>query len=382
MTIGFTLLIILIALSFVLNSLVIIINAFSWSDLSNKDHIIISLAIADLLQTIIAYPYLLTDYDLSTNDEPTPQCVMSAFIATITVITSIAHFVAFFLKFYIAIEFPFKTEELEKRWFGGLIFIIPCWIYGVVWAIFPIFGWSSYGKETDTGYRCGLNFRTHTANVISYNIALVIASFIIPITIALICNTRIVRAYRRLKNQAAMNLQMEQDTLEQLHKIYFVSIIMFVAFALAWSPYAALVVLNIFGIQPKQNFLDAAAIIAKTSAACNPIIYALVYKEFRMRAHRMFAKLRKQPNLEAIESVPKLQNSSRNPIDEINQSVSSLNASNQSSIIIDSIDQQQSTNIIHTDNNSQSRLPSATYIRAKPVIIQTKEITIIPKVDV
>ena len=214
------------------------------------------------------------------------------------------------------------------------MFILPCWAYGFIWALFPILGWSSYGKETDTGYRCGLNFREHSSNVVSYNASLAVAAFLLPITIAVICNRRIICAYKRLYGQAASrNSQMQRDTHEQLHKTYIISIVMFVAFALAWSPYAIIVVLNMFGVQPKQNLLDIAAITAKTSAAYNPIIYALIYKEFRNRMHK-FMQLCKKPALLQRKKHPKKASKSEENIsmDTFSQPLAHPDVCNQSSI--------------------------------------------------
>jgi len=290
MNVEYYFILLLIVLGVVLNSLVIVVNLYSWRCLHSKDIIVLSLAITDLLQSSFAYPYLLTDYHRSPHDEPTLQCIFSAFVATITSITSIAHFVSFSVKFCMAVDFPFWTDRHERRRFGALVFIVPCWLYGLIWAFFPLFGWSSYGKETEDGYRCGLNFREHTQNVVSYNATLVVFAFIFPISIALICNKRISNAYRRLYNQASSNSQLERDTKEQLYRTAFVNFVMLLSFALAWSPYATIVVFNIFGVQPKQKVLDTAAVIAKTSTTYNPVIYALCYKEFRNKIKKLVSR--------------------------------------------------------------------------------------------
>ena len=73
------------------------------------------------------------------------------------------------------------------------------------------------------------------------------------------------------------------------------SLIMIVTFILAWSPYAACVlILTIRGELP-DKMLQISSIFAKTSTLYNPIIYSVFVDEFRTRCRKMFGCYNEPP---------------------------------------------------------------------------------------
>ena len=298
----------LMVLSIILNSIVVFVLVFHWKTLKNRDIIVLSLAVADLVQSIFGFPYLITDYGRPPSDPATGKCIFSALIVTITAITAICHIVSLSIVFCLFLNFPFIAEKFQYPLPSFLVFVLPCWLYGLLWAVMPLLGWSSYGKETDGGYRCGVNLREHSFNVISYNLCLLFAACIIPVTITTICFFSVRSTFRNLERVAVERngneSQLNQETRRQEFSLFVLSMIMFAAFMFAWFPYASFVIMTAFNNAPSQKLFDVAAILAKTSSFYNPIIYTFAYKEFRLKAFAIARKLTNQHRRVAALDLP------------------------------------------------------------------------------
>ena len=294
----------LIILSILANSLVVIVLVYNWKNLKSRDMIVLSLSVADLLKAVVGYPYLLTDYGRPPGKAATPQCILSAFVITWASITTIVHLVMLSVTLYLALNFPFLMSRLQRKAYSIAVFVLPCWLYGLLWGSMPLLGWSSYGKETSEGYRCGMNLQEHTFNVVSYNVSLLLAAFALPLMIAILCFLNVTRVFKILAESAAnsngIDSSMNRETRRQERSIYVLSMIMFSAFVLAWFPYASFVIMTVFKYPPSQRLFDIAAILAKSSSFYNPIIYAFAYKQFRTKMKRVFCK-RKMDRREKFE---------------------------------------------------------------------------------
>lgn len=277
-----------------MNSVVVIVLVYHWKKLKSRDIIVLSLAFADLLKAFVGYPYLLTDYERPADKAATAQCILSAFVITCASITTIAHLVMLSVSLYIALNFPYLMARLQRKVHSLVVFVLPCWLYGLLWGSMPLLGWSSYGKETTEGYRCGMNLREHNLNVVSYNVCLLLVAFAFPLIIAVLCFVNVKKKFKSLTKTASysngINSSMNRETRRQEHSIYVLSMIMLSAFVLAWFPYASFVVMTVFKHVPSQQLFDIAAILAKTSSFYNPIIYAFAYKQFRTKMEKIFCK--------------------------------------------------------------------------------------------
>ena len=123
----------LIILSIILNATVVFVLAYNFKKLKSRELILLSLSIADLIKATVGYPYLLTDYERSSNTAATPQCIISAFIITTASITTIAHLVTLSVTIYISLRFPYLMIRLEKKVLCLVVFVLPCWVFGLIW---------------------------------------------------------------------------------------------------------------------------------------------------------------------------------------------------------------------------------------------------------
>ena len=133
----------LMILSIVLNTFVFIVLTYHWKKLKTRDFIIFSLTIADLVQSLFGFPYLIADYGRPPNEPVTIQCILSALIVTVTAITAICYTVSLSVMFYIFLKFPFVAEKLDNPLHAFVTFVLPCWLYAMLWGLFPLLGWSS-----------------------------------------------------------------------------------------------------------------------------------------------------------------------------------------------------------------------------------------------
>ena len=62
---------------------------------------------------------------------------------------------------------------------------------GIFWALLPIFGWSHYSLEGALT-SCSVEWNEKSFNVLSYNVTILITVFIIPVSIILITNTKLI----------------------------------------------------------------------------------------------------------------------------------------------------------------------------------------------
>lgn len=66
-----------------------------------------------------------------------------------------------------------------------------CFILGLIWATLPIFGWSHYSLE-GVQTSCSVEWNEKNFNVLSYNVTILIAVFILPVSIIAYTNIRLI----------------------------------------------------------------------------------------------------------------------------------------------------------------------------------------------
>ena len=90
-----------------------------------------------------------------------------------------------FERYYI-IQNP--LEKISKK--NIINVIILCLFLSLFWSIAPLLGWSYYSYE-DNLTSCAVEYKSRSINVISYNLAMFIFVFIIPIGIILVSNVKL-----------------------------------------------------------------------------------------------------------------------------------------------------------------------------------------------
>nr|CCP46948.1 Ek arthropsin [Euperipatoides kanangrensis] len=169
------------------------------------------------------------------------------------------------------------------------------WIYCLILASPPLFGWSQYVPE---GFLTSCSFEYLDRNLLtrSFILYLFILGFALPCLVILFCYIFIIKSIYNhekmmAKTLANSPLKFPQDRIKkrsnkklnndiQAAKIAFVIIILF---CLSWIPYAIITLIGQFGnktlITPWVSTLPA--VFAKASTMYNPLVYAISNPYFR-----------------------------------------------------------------------------------------------------
>ena len=70
-------------------------------------------------------------------------CVIG-FCGTFFGLVSISHLIALSVERYYSVVSPYRSYAWSLRPLLSLYMVIPSWIYGLLWALFPLLGWSNY----------------------------------------------------------------------------------------------------------------------------------------------------------------------------------------------------------------------------------------------
>ncbi|XP_072050592.1 visual pigment-like receptor peropsin [Amphiura filiformis] len=189
---------------------------------------------------------------------------------------------------------------LQLKYLHYCFLAVVVWSYAFLWAIFPVFGWASYGLEPhDTG--CGVNWLQNDASFISYVLSLTAGCFILPILIMSFCYWK---AKSILYAVSAMNsASTNEDNISALNadwanqqEITKLGLALVIFFLFAWSPYAVINLWAAFGDPERIPYLLAvlAPLMAKSTVVVNPLLVVMISKKFRSYA-RMVVRCESPP---------------------------------------------------------------------------------------
>ena len=191
-----------------------------------------------------------------------------------------------------------KTLPINNRMSGRTFFVSIAfiWIYSLIWASAPLFGFGRYILE-GTNTSCTFDFFTNTLNNRLYVISIFFAHFVIPLII-IICSYTVI--YRMIsqhthefklatstygENEVPLAIRKCNTSFKYEAKTARVSIIVILVFCISWTPYACVALIGEFGDSSNVTRLGAGipCVIAKLSTVVNPLIYALLHPMFRQK---------------------------------------------------------------------------------------------------
>jgi len=180
------------------------------------------------------------------------------------------------------------SKKMSHR--RAFIMIIFTWVWSVLWAIGPIFGWGAYTLEGIL-CNCSFDYISRDPSTRSNILCMYIFAFMVPIIIIFFCYFNIVMSVsNHEKEMAAMAKRLNAKELRKAQagasaemRLAKISIVIVSQFILSWSPYAIVALLAQFG--PLEWVTPYAAqlpvMFAKASAIHNPMIYSVSHPKFR-----------------------------------------------------------------------------------------------------
>ncbi|CAH2277711.1 vertebrate ancient opsin-like [Pelobates cultripes] len=263
----------------IFNNTLVILVTLKYPQLRNPMNIfILNMSFSDLMMTLCGTTVVVsTNYHgyfyLGEN-----FCTFQGFAVNYFGIVSLWSLTVLAYERYNVVCQPIGALKLSTiRGYRGLAFI---WLFCLIWAIAPLFGWSSYAPE-GVQTSCSIGWEVRSWNNYSYSITLFITSFIIPVGIIGMSYGSIILSLYKLNRK--IEEQGGKTNREEEIRVAVMVLLMVVAFLVCWLPYtifAMIVVINpTLYISPLLATLPT--YFAKTSPIYNPIIYIFLNKEFR-----------------------------------------------------------------------------------------------------
>lgn len=190
---------------------------------------------------------------------------------------------------YYNITEPLKAARYMTRRKSFMMITI-VWLWALVWAVPPIFGWGAYVPE---GFQtsCTFDYLSTEPHMRSYIFGMYIGGFCLPMAIIILCYFFILKAIRKHDKemqQMARKMKMEdiranQEKTKAEIKIAKIAMMIVCLFVLSWGPYATVALIGQFG--PSEwvtpYVAELPVMLAKAAAMHNPIVYAFSHPKFR-----------------------------------------------------------------------------------------------------
>ena len=214
------------------------------------------------------------------------NCPYHGFMVSFGGYLSIYHITAISVERYISVVKPHIKEYLlnKKKYQVRILIFIWCWPFII--AACPLFGWSSFVPE-GLSVVCCVNWQSNKPNDVSYNFFIMVMGYFVPMIVILTTQssvfTEIKMMGERAKRMAGTMSPLSKDSLRNERQLTILTSMMVVGFNIAWLPYAVLSLVSMI-LGPDavdRKVASYPALLAKTSAVYNPLIYAYSSKDFR-----------------------------------------------------------------------------------------------------
>ena len=212
-------------------------------------------------------------------------CTAYGFLTAFFALSSIMHLAGSAYERYLTFYGLAQGDQTQFSRKKATSLSILLWFYSLFWSLMPVFGWSSYQQE-GIGTSCALNWRSREASDISFALCLILACFVVPVTVIIYCYFKSFELISQLGEYAlqnwGQNSPASQEALEAERKMARIAVVVTVGFLVAWTPYAVSSILAM--VNPSLINKIAASIpayIAKSSACYNPLIYAFMHTKLR-----------------------------------------------------------------------------------------------------
>ncbi|CAF0886599.1 unnamed protein product [Brachionus calyciflorus] len=313
-----------------------------YKDLRNSvNAFMIALSSCNLLGSLIEMPLVIVSNFNCKWYFKKAGCVFGAFIMysigciSIFLLTAIS-----FERFYIIYK-PMSIKSINQKL--SLIIISACVFFGVLWALFPVFGWSHYSLE-GAMTSCSVEWNERSFNVVSYNIAIFAFVYFLPLIAIAYSNLRLIfmtfRSNRLDLDHSAMrslnqNLKkfkdpknitygkkgirnmpkfangsdgnLDKKMLKKLkveRELTVSTLILIAGFMITWTPYALVSMYSAFIDHGKMDPLTATipSMFAKGSLIWSSGIYIYTNKQVKKKFKRLFMNIEEPTSFSMIKS--------------------------------------------------------------------------------
>ncbi|ESO92640.1 hypothetical protein LOTGIDRAFT_162560 [Lottia gigantea] len=269
--------------------------------------LLLNLAIVDILVGVVVLPmWIVSTVNLGW-PFPHNMCEFVGFLTVVLMLCSILSLCTIAVDRYCCIAFPFRYPVLVTV--PRLNILVVClWVYCILVAVFPLFGWGDYRFQPQTVPICNPVWVTE----IAFAIFLVLSGIVLPVILMLFSYAKIVViardhirridiVQRHIEMPSTVNNTSNQDqnhntkdeirmqpsrfskSLKMVQKVFIAVGVFF----LCWGPY---VILNFWSVNNEHKAVPYVAdllvtLLAFANSSINPVIFILLNKEYRKTIH-------------------------------------------------------------------------------------------------
>ncbi|XP_051267174.1 teleost multiple tissue opsin b [Dicentrarchus labrax] len=242
--------------------------------------LLVSISASDLLVSVLGTPF---SFAASTQGRwliGRAGCVWYGFVNACLGIVSLISLAVLSYERYCTMMAPTIANGREYRpALGGICF---SWLYSVAWTVPPLLGWSRYGPE-GPGTTCSVDWKTKTANNISYIICLFTFCLVLPFCVILYSYGKLLYTIRQVSSVSSVVTRRREQ------RVLVMVVTMVLCYLVCWLPYGVVALLATFGphdfLTPEASITPS--LLAKFSTVINPFIYIFMNKQF-YRCFRAF----------------------------------------------------------------------------------------------
>lgn len=275
----------------ILNFLVCLVYFTTPQLLDAPNIFILNIAVGDLTYSIVALPMLVASNARGEWAFGAGGCTAYGFLTTFFSLGSMMHLAGAAYERYFTLCKLFNDGEAQFSRKKAILLSGKLWCHSLFWSLMPACGWSSYVQE-GIGTSCSVDWTSKEAVNVSYTICLILACFVLPVTVIVYCYYKTHKALGELSKQARQNWgensRATHDTLLAERKMVWITVAITAGFLIAWTPYTLASIAAILKPGVVSDIgASIPAYIAKSSACYNPIIYVVMYKKVRTRLVRV-----------------------------------------------------------------------------------------------
>ena len=285
--------VVLAVIAFIFNTLVLVVFTKDSSLRSHSNILILSIAIGDWIQAVVAYPLGVIGILSKSWQTTGTTCSCYGFIVAFLSFSTMLHHATFAIERAIVIKFSFSFSIVNKLKY----IIVGLWLFALIWSSLPLIGWSGYAPEGGRSV-CSIDWQSSDPSAVAYIWCIFVLFFLAPFITMVASYCSIYRNVKRM-TQTAHNIWGEYaaQTLETIlaeSRTARMACIMSFCFLFAWTPYAAVSLYAMIrapkpAISPLMATLPA--LFAKTAPCYNPLIYFLLFKKFRSSLRKVLRPL-------------------------------------------------------------------------------------------
>ena len=152
-------------------------------------------------------------------------CIVSGFIMYFTGNMGIFLMVVISLERFYIIHRPMGFSRLKLK--TSLYIIGFCALFSLFWCVVPLFGWSRYSLE-GAKTTCAVEWEERSFSVISYNVAIFIFVFFVPVCILFFTNIRLILIVNKMKYLRGNMIKSIQKKVEKKNQRVTVTLIIYI----------------------------------------------------------------------------------------------------------------------------------------------------------